>query len=313
MKKEREKGGRMYYMVLEDGIRKADKEKFLSSLTGICVLSLEDWQKDLEWKVRFGIWHEVDSVHYCKMESHRDFLYGTIRIPAKRKQERNTEFAIYIQKERVILLQRENEIDKQIDRLRKGKAYRDYSIERFIYDFLQSFIVDDLIFLEGIEQEIAGMEEEVLNGRTERFSIQMLRIKKMVTRFYHYYSQLTEIGQEIIENREKFFEEEDLNTFRMYSDRVYRLSEEAKLLREYAMQVQEVYQSEIGIRQNDVMKMLTVVTTIFLPLSLIAGWYGMNFSYMPELSSRYAYPLVIGVSIIIVIVSLLIFKRKGYW
>lgn len=79
------------------------------------------------------------------------------------------------------------------------------------------------------------------------------------------------------------------------------------------MQVQEVYQSEIGIRQNDVMKMLTVVTTIFLPLSLIAGWYGMNFSYMPELSSRYAYPLVIGVSIIIVIVSLLIFKRKGYW
>lgn len=79
------------------------------------------------------------------------------------------------------------------------------------------------------------------------------------------------------------------------------------------MQVQEVYQSEIGIRQNDVMKMLTIVTTIFLPLSLIAGWYGMNFSHMPELSWKYSYPAVIGISAAVVVISLIIFKKKRYW
>ncbi|CDA88425.1 mg2 transporter protein CorA family protein [Clostridium sp. CAG:230] len=141
----------------------------------------------------------------------------------------------------------------------------------------------------------------------------MLHIKKMIARFYHYYSQLTDIGNEILENQEEFFGKEELMFFHMYSDRVTRLAGETQLLREYAMQVQDVYQSEIGIRQNDVMKMLTIVTTIFLPLTLIAGWYGMNFSYMPELKCPMAYPIVIVVSILIVILSLWIFKKKKYW
>ncbi len=84
------------------------------------------------------------------------------------------------------------------------------------------------------------------------------------------------------------------------------------MLREYAMQVQDVYQSEIGIRQNNVMKVLTIVTTVFLPLTLIAGWYGMNFVYMPELKWVYGYPVAIGASILVIIVSLWIFKKKKY-
>lgn len=303
----------MYYVVLEDGIRKTDKEQFLTGRTGICTLTLEEWRNTMEWKECFGIWHDVDTVHYCKMESHRDFLFGTIRVPAKGRKAGAIEFAIYIQKERVLLLDRDGRIDGQIEKLMKGSRRKEYSIERFIYDFLQSFLTDDLLFLEGVEQEIANIEEDVLEGCTEHFSFRMLQIKKLIARFYHYYSQLTEIGQEILENQEAFFDKEELNTFRMYSDRVYRLAEETKLLREYAMQVQEVYQSEIGIRQNNVMKVLTIVTTIFLPLSLIVGWYGMNFAYMPELSWRYAYPVVAVISIIIVVVSLLFFKKKRYW
>lgn len=303
----------MYYTVLEDGIRKTDKEQFLQNPLGICVLTLEEWRQNIEWKEKFDIWHDVDTVHYCKMESYRDFLFGTICVPAKGRKEKAVEFAIYIQKERVILLDSNGDIERQIDKLSKGNRRKEYSLERFVYDFLQSFLIDDLLFLEGIEQEIAGIEEDVLEGRAEHFSFRMLRIKKLVARFYHYYSQLTEIGHELLENQQQFFDGEALGFFHMYSDRVYRLSEETKLLREYAMQVQEVYQSEIGIRQNDVMKMLTIVTTIFLPLSLIAGWYGMNFAYMPELSSRYSYPVVICISLMIVAISLIIFKKKRYW
>ena len=79
------------------------------------------------------------------------------------------------------------------------------------------------------------------------------------------------------------------------------------------MQVQDVYQSEIEIRQNDVMKVLTIVTTIFLPLTLIAGWYGMNFKYMPEIEYQYAYPVVIAASILIVAASLFYFRKKKFW
>lgn len=78
------------------------------------------------------------------------------------------------------------------------------------------------------------------------------------------------------------------------------------------MQVQDVYQSEIEIRQNNVMKVLTIVTTVFLPLTLIAGWYGMNFTHMPELTWVYGYPVAIGASILVVLISLLIFKKKKF-
>ena len=58
------------------------------------------------------------------------------------------------------------------------------------------------------------------------------------------------------------------------------------------------------------MKTLTIVTTIFLPLSLLAGWYGMNFAYMPELRWKYGYPAVIGVSLLIILGSLWLWKKK---
>ena len=71
-----------------------------------------------------------------------------------------------------------------------------------------------------------------------------------------------------------------------------------------------MYQTEVSVRQNDIMKVLTIVTTIFLPLSLLTSWYGMNFKYMPELGTKYGYYVIILVSIIIVVISVAIFKKK---
>jgi len=303
----------MYFSVIEDGIRKTDEDSFFRTKEGICVVALKDWEENPVWRERFGIWHKVDAIHYCKMESYRDFLFGTVHIPEKGTDRKGIRFAIYIQKDCVVLLDEDGRAGQQVEKLAMETVRQDYSLERFVYDFLQSFLIDDLLFLEALEQEIAGIEEDVLKGKAEHFSFRMLRIKKVIARFYHYYCQLTEIGEELTENQEGFFGREEVWFFRRYEDRVGRLAGETQLLREYAMQVQEVYQSEIGIRQNDVMKILTVVTTIFLPLSLVAGWYGMNFAYMPELSFRYAYPIVIGISILIVAASLIVFKVKKYW
>ena len=82
--------------------------------------------------------------------------------------------------------------------------------------------------------------------------------------------------------------------------------------REYVMQLRDLMQSQLDVRQNRIMTLLTVVTSIFLPLTLIAGWYGMNFRYMPELEWRYGYPLVIVISVAIVAFCLLWFKRKKW-
>ena len=303
----------MNYIVKEDGVFKTDKENFWKNSPGIAVIKTSVWNEDKSLRERFGIWHTIDGIHFCKAESYSDFIYGTFRIPPKETGHREIVFSMYITKNYVIILDDDDEIDSVVAHITDRAIHKDYTISRFLYDFLVSFIDNDLIFLEKIEKEISDIEEDVLDGRTDKVSYRVLRIKKMIAGFYHYYSQLMDIGDELSVNEEDFFDDDALRMFRIYTERVSRLSEETQQLREYAMQVQDVYQSEIGIRQNDVMKMLTIVTTIFLPLTLIAGWYGMNFRYMPELHYKYAYPTVIIISILIVIISLIIFKKKKYW
>ena len=84
------------------------------------------------------------------------------------------------------------------------------------------------------------------------------------------------------------------------------------MLREYASQVSSEYQAQVDLGQNRIMKLLTIVTTIFMPLSLIAGWYGMNFVGMPELTWKYGYPVVVVVSIVTVGISLWVCKKKKF-
>ena len=82
--------------------------------------------------------------------------------------------------------------------------------------------------------------------------------------------------------------------------------------REYIIQLRDLVQNQLSVRQNKIMTLLTVVTSIFMPLTLITGWYGMNFRYMPELEYRVSYPMVLVICIVIVAVSLWWFRKQKW-
>lgn len=154
------------------------------------------------------------------------------------------------------------------------------------YDFLEALTTGDVIHLEELENRIAKLETAVLSGTLEDFNHKMLPLRKEVMDLTHYYTQLEELGAEMEENETGVLNRDEVRLFHLFGDRMGRLREETQMLREYSMQVREVYQSQIDLRQNKIMKILTVVTTLFLPLTLVAGWYGMNFD-MPEFSSPF--------------------------
>lgn len=305
--------GIQYYVLTENEIEQVKEKDFGEAERKVCIMTLDNWHAQSGWGEVFHTWYDVDNIHYCKIESHKEFIFLAFHIPARKTGEIPIEFAVFLKKELLVILVREEKNFHEIIEMIQGISGKDMSVGEFLYYFLQTFLSGDLLFIEEMEREIAKIEENVLQGTIHQFSHRMLRMKKMIARFYHYYSQLMEMSQELLENQESFFTEEEIQNFQVYTDRIERLASETQLLREYAMQVQEVYHSEIGIRQNNVMKVLTIVTTIFLPLSLIAGWYGMNFEYMPELASPYGYPCVIGVCVVIVIVCLVIFRKKNLW
>lgn len=303
----------MFCVIEEDEIKVAEEADFHEKEDAICILTEQEWEKADKFREFYHIQPENLQVHLCKLESHLEYLYATMRIPSKEEHGTSCGFAFYLLPEKIIFIDNENTVQNQIEKLAGKKLRCGYSLERFLYDFLVSFIEDDILYLQKIEEKINRIEEEVLKGECKNFSTRMLYIKKKIARSYRFYTQMTEIGQELLDNEADFFERDALRLFDRLKDRAYRLASEALLLREYTMEVQDVYQAEIGIRQNDVMKVLTVVTTIFLPLTLIAGWYGMNFANMPELTSPYGYQIIIVVSIVIVISGLIIFKKMKYW
>ncbi|MGX8728536.1 MAG: magnesium transporter CorA family protein, partial [Lachnospiraceae bacterium] len=127
-----------------------------------------------------------------------------------------------------------------------------------------------------------------------------------------HYEQLLDLGQELDENENGFFKEENLRYFSMFCARIMRLQDYVTTLREISVQVRDLYQSQLSEKQNRIMTILTVVTTIFTPLTLVTGWYGMNFKYMPELEWEYSYPVVFLISLGIALGCLLFFKIKKW-
>ena len=105
-------------------------------------------------------------------------------------------------------------------------------------------------------------------------------------------------------------DERELAGWKLFVSRCDRLHSHVEMLKEYLLQIRELYQSQIEVEQNKTMTFLTVVTTIFLPLTLIAGWYGMNFSEMLALHWRYGYLAVILISAGIVAAEIIYFRRK---
>ena len=184
--------------------------------------------------------------------------------------------------------------------------------ERAMYDFLQGLIRGDTKHLEQLEDTIVELEDAVIT-REEECVHEIVNLRRELLRLKKYYEQLQSIADELCENDNGLLSEESLRWFSIWESRVERLLRAVLNLRDYLTQVREAYQAQIDIRQNELMKFFTVVTSIFLPLSLIAGWYGMNFVNMPELRWRFGYPVLIGLCALIVAGEIVLFKKKRWF
>ena len=249
----------------------------------------------------------------CKAEVRSDCLSGTLVLPYQGKDGRPLACGYLVTAARVVLVDDENALQGVLRRIAREKRWTDGSVGRFLYDFFEQLIARDLHRLEKLADRIEALEDRVLADELDGFSAPMTALRKEASAWFRYYSQLDDVACELRENENGFFSDGEQLLFRMFEERVIRLREESQLLRESCMQVQGLFQAEIDIRQNRIMQILTIVTTIFLPLSLLAGWYGMNFSGMPELHWKYGYPAIIALSIAVVALSLWICKKKKFW
>lgn len=191
-----------------------------------------------------------------------------------------------------------------------GQGLKQTVPEKFLYHFLNGLMLDDRKFLENMEFHMSILETRILKERIDTIFInEILSLKKELMYIWNYYEQLIDIGEVLRDNENDMFPAENIRRFAIFTERANRLSGNVKHLKEYTVQLQETHDAMLDYNLNNIMKLFTVITTIFLPLTLIVGWYGMNFTNMPELTWRYGYFGVIVFSFMVVVFCIIAFKK----
>lgn len=254
----------------------------------------------------------LGEARYCRLLIEADRISGRLYIPAYQGQPVRDLLFLWWQ-ETLLLIDKGDLAQSCAERVMETHPRASERAGDFLVEFLLALTADEPGRMQQLEDRVASLEQAVLGNETDTFVERISDLRKELNRRSRYYAQLGEMSALLAEGAADRFTAEALKRLGVLEQRVKGLREETQLLREYASQVSSEYQAQVDIAQNRIMKVLTVVTTLFLPLTLIAGWYGMNFHAMPELDWRFGYPAVILLSALVVIACLIFFKRHHYW
>ena len=201
--------------------------------------------------------------------------------------------------------------------LRDEIRVKDSIVRKMGADYLACRIVDIVVdnyfgTVENFGSEIEDREDDLVSNPTRQTLGSIQGIKKDMMRLRQYVWPVREILSELSKHGSPLIKEETLAYFRDVYDRVFEAMDLIETTRDMVSGMIDIYLSSMSNKTNDVMKVLTVVATIFIPLTFIVGLYGMNFKYMPELDSPWGYPAIL-IIMLAVAVSMLIYFRRKHW
>ncbi len=303
------------FFLIEETLNEVEREQIKNTdKQYVAVLSSKEWAQNREsFEMGIDLDSDISEIFTTKAEVNYDSLTGSFSIPNRKNfSDEDCKFAFAMDEKGIVFIDDTGKANEYINSIRQTKKWKLPGLERFLYDFLDQIIKDDLRLMEKYEFELDGMEQAILSDEEKFPSERLNEIRGDIRDLRIHYEQLMDLGQELEENENNFFKQENLRYFRLFLNRMARLHDTSTSLREYTIQLRDQYKAHLDIKQNRIMTVLTVVTTIFMPLTLIVGWYGMNFRYMPELEWRWGYPVIIGVSVIVALGCLFFFKKKKW-
>lgn len=223
------------------------------------------------------------------------------------------QLAIFVRKNLFLVVPISDELHEIRDICILPSRIEDVSLERLIYIFFDRLITSQSRCASTLRRSIDSMEKQLLSGTDMRdFNFDLFKLKQDLSELYNGYDRLLDLLSLFVNDEENTLELKNSRRIGQLCERSCRLKDNVKMLCDSVVHLRDAYQSSIDLRLNQTMKIFTVFTVIFSPLSFITGWYGMNFKYMPELSSRFGY---IGVGALVVCVAAVLlawFKHKRW-
>ncbi|MFH1454222.1 MAG: magnesium/cobalt transporter CorA [Armatimonadota bacterium] len=259
----------------------------------------------------------ISSTHHPKLDNYGEYLFLIVHgvTPLAKSADFNTnEVDIFISKNFLITFHNKSLdfINNTMSRIEKNPAILEEGPSRILYYLMDCMVETYTPVVEALDKAIDGIENEIFENPTDSTLNKTFRLKRKLMRLKRTASYQREVFLELSRTTSPVIEKDMLIYFRDVYDYLLRFSDIADSYRDIVTSAIDTYLSVVSNKMNSIMKVLTIIATIMMPLTLIAGIYGMNFDYMPELKIKYAYFIVLGIMGITTIFMLYVFKKKKW-
>jgi magnesium transporter len=260
----------------------------------------------------------VNTEQRPKMEDYQDYIFVLVKMLSYVDEDngiRPEQVSLILGSNFVISFQEKqgDVFDPVRERIRKGKSrIRKTKADYLAYTLVDTIVDHYFLVLEKFGEEVEGMEEElVANPTPETFQVihtlksELIFLRKSVWPLREVASGLEREESPLIHKATRIF-------LRDVYDHTIQVIDTIETFRDLVSGMLDVYLSSVSNKMNEVMKLLTIIATIFIPLTFVAGIYGMNFKYMPELEWHWGYFAALFVMVGIVLLMVFYFKRKRW-
>lgn len=199
------------------------------------------------------------------------------------------------------------------ERISKGKGrIRKMGSDYLAYSLLDAIVDHYFVMLENLGSKIEDIEDELVSNPSTETINRIHKLKRQIILLRKSIWPLREVIGIIEREQSQLIQESTLIYLRDIHDHIIQVIDTIETYREMLSGMVDIYLSSISYKMNQVMKVLTIIATIFIPLTLISGIYGMNFRYMPELEWQFSYPLVLTSMLIAGSLMLYYFRIKNW-
>jgi magnesium transporter len=199
------------------------------------------------------------------------------------------------------------------ERLKNGQGrLRSQGADFLAYSLMDVIVDNYFLVLEKAAESIEAIEEEVMRTPSQRTLAEIYRLKRELLFIHKAIWPLREVVSSLLRRESPLVKEQTRIYLRDVYDHTVQVIETLETLRDMLSGMLDIYLSSVSNRLNGIMKVLTIIATIFMPLTFIAGLYGMNFKHMPELESPWGYPAVLLLMVAVTVGMLVFFRRKGW-
>ncbi|MFH6603820.1 magnesium/cobalt transporter CorA [Maribacter algicola] len=252
-----------------------------------------------------------------KIDEYENYIFGVFKMLYINEQEELAgEHVAMILLERCVLVFQEVQEDVfegVRDRVaNKHGRIRSKDSDYLFFALLDAIIDNYFVVLEHFNHKIEVLEERVYDNPTSEIAHEIQSLKKEILKVRRWIFPVRELVGRLIDSEHELIGKDTKLFLRDALDHTLEINESLQIYREMSMSLMEMYMSNISNKMNEVMKVLTIMASIFIPLTFIAGIYGMNFDNMPELHTQYGYFVVLGAMFLMFVGMLVYFKTKKW-